>query len=333
MKKTRICKRIFAAMACISMAASLIFSHSIPALAEDTKTDAPHSTEDITEADEDVLDDAEQKGSNLDTTIVTLGADLTDEQRATVLSLLDLTEVDLEDCIVLEITNDDEHEYLDEYLAADVIGKRALSSIRLDKAEEGTGIEVTTNNINYCTEAMYVSALATAGLKDAEVKVAGPFSISGTAALVGTIKAYEVLTGEEISAEVIDTATDELVTTGKLSEELGDAAKATELIGFVKNEVVAGDVESEEDIRRIIEDAAKEMDITLSDESVDNIVGAMKKISKLDLDVDSLKKQAKGLYDKLKQLDINFDSEKAQGFLSKITEFFQKIFKAIKGWF
>lgn len=330
MKKNRHLQKAFSAITCISMACSLLFCHPTAVFAETTDTG-----EETTATDklEDEMDDSTQAEASLDTTIVTLGADLDKDQRKTVLDLLDLTEEDLEDCIVLEITNEDEHTYLDEYLSADVIGKRALSSIRLDKAEEDSGIQVTTENINYCTEAMYVNALATAGLKDARVRVAGPFSISGTAALVGTIKAYEVLTGKDISQDVIDTATNELVTTGKLSEELGDASAATEFIGFVKNEVIANNIESEEDIRQVVKEAAKEMNLTLSEEAIESIVGSMKKISKLDLDIDSLKKQAKGLYDKLTQLDIDFNSEKAQGFFDKIAAFFRKIFETVKGWF
>ena len=62
----------------------------------------------------------------------------------------------------------------------------------------------------------------TAGIEDADITVAGPFSISGTAALVGAIKAYETMTGEEIDDENLDAANDELVLTGKLVEDIGD---------------------------------------------------------------------------------------------------------------
>ena len=260
-------------------------------------------------------------------TIVTLGADLDGENRSTVLRLLNLSEDELSDCKVLTITNQDEHDYLGEYLSADVIGKRALSSIRLDKAAEGHGIQVSTANINYCTESMYVNALATAGIEDADVMVAGPFNISGTAALVGTMKAYEELTGEPISEEVKDAATEELVTTGKISESIDDAEAASELIGYIKNEVIAKGASSDADIEEIVEQAADEMNITLSKEDVNSIVSSMKKISKLDLDLDSIKEQAKGLYDKLDSLNISADE--VQGVLDKFLDFFKKIYDKI----
>lgn len=349
MKKNTFFKPLLAGTLCISLTLSGVcqtvnaasYQELSDAVQPDNlslEDDTENTSDENTEAADNAggsMDDSTSDDSQvaLDQTIVTLGADLDDSQKATVLKLLGLTEDDLDDCIVLEITNEDEHHYLDDYLSSDVIGKRALSSIRLDKADEGNGITVTTNNINYCTESMYVNALATAGLEDANVIVAGPFNISGTAALVGTIKAYEELTGEDVSEEVIDAATDELVTTGELSTSLGDAELATQFIGFVKNEVIAKDVSKEEDIRDIVEDAAKEMDINLTDEEVDQVVSTMKKISKLDIDIDSLKKQAQGLYDKLKDLDINFDSEKAQGFFDKVANFFVSIYEKIKSLF
>ena len=262
-------------------------------------------------------------------TIVTLGSDLNTKEYNTVLSLLDLTDEDLEECTVLEITNQDEHNYLDDYLSSNVIGSRALSSIKLVKTEEGNGINVETENISYCTDSMYINALATAGIEDADVTVVGPFSISGTAALVGVMKAYEEISGETISEEVKDAATDELVTTGKIADTIDDSEKASELIGVIKNEVVAQGLDSETEIKAIVEQAAEEMDIPLSESDVDSIVSTMSKISKLDLDVDSLKDQAQGLYDKIQDMDIHIDKEKADGIFQKIRSFFQKVYDKI----
>ena len=71
----------------------------------------------------------------------------------------------------IKITNKEEHEYLGDYIASSVIGKRALSSVMVVKTEKGSGVHVTTDNISYCTSGMYTNALVTAGLEDAEVKV------------------------------------------------------------------------------------------------------------------------------------------------------------------
>ena len=96
--------------------------------------------------------------------IIALGADLSAEQRATVLSLMDVTEADLANYQVVTITNDMEHQYLDAYMDASVIGSKSLSSVKITPAESGHGVLVTTKNINYCTTGMYRNALLTAGV-------------------------------------------------------------------------------------------------------------------------------------------------------------------------
>ncbi len=143
---------------------------------------------------------------------------------------------DMSDYQVIKVTNKEEHEYLDGYLSSSVIGSRALSSVTVEQTGKGSGVNVTTENITYCTSGMYRNALVTAGIENAEVKVAGPFKISGTAALVGVMKAYEEMTGKEIPEESKDAATDELITTGELAESIG-SDDAEKIIADVKQKV------------------------------------------------------------------------------------------------
>ena len=234
---------------------------------------------------------------NTDVPYIALGADLNQQERATVLRLLGVTEEDLKNYTVTTVTNADEHQYLDSYLSSSIIGSRALSSVLVEGKKEGNGIHVTTSNITYCTPGMYENALATAGIENADIKVAGPFNISGTAALVGAIKAYENMTGEEVNEENADTATNELVVTGQVAENVGDQEKAEQLIGAVKGEVVEGSATTTEEIGDVVDQAAQEMEIKLSPEDRQAIIDLMEKISKLDLNIDSLKEQAKNLYD------------------------------------
>jgi len=258
---------------------------------------------------------------------VSFGADLNDSEKATVMELMGITEEDLEDFTVGEITNDEEHEYLGDYLDASVIGSRALSSVIVVIGEDGDGIKVETNNISYCTAGMYTNALITAGIENAEVIVAGPFEITGTAALVGAMKAYADLTGEELSPESMDTAVNELVITSQIAEDV-DAGKIEELIAYVKAEVVESGLDDEESIRKVIEEGAAQLGLTLTENEIDTIISLMKKISELDLDIDSMKKQAGELFDKLEEM--GFDKEEAKNFFQKIidaiTEFFNELF-------
>ncbi len=69
--------------------------------------------------------------ADLNKPYIALGADLNQQERATVLELLDVTEDELKDYTVATVTNGMEHEYLDAYLSASVIGSRALSSVKV----------------------------------------------------------------------------------------------------------------------------------------------------------------------------------------------------------
>lgn len=272
---------------------------------------------------------ADREDAVLDKPYLSLGADLTETEKAKVLELLGVDGKDLSGYTVTEITNADEHKYLDSYLSSSIIGSRALSSVLVVGKESGYGIKVTTKNISYCTVGMYQNALATAGIQDADITVAGPFEISGTAGLVGAIKSYENMTGETVKDSEIDAATNELVTTSELGNVLNDPDTAEQLVGFIKNEVVEKDL-SESEINDLITKAAEEFQVELSDEDRQKIADLMEQIKGLDLDVNALKEQVSGLYDKLKGLDIQLTDEQ-KGFLSdlfnRIVEFFTNLFR------
>ncbi len=261
---------------------------------------------------------------------LSLGADLKEAEKKTVLSLLGVDENQLDQYTLGQVTNQEEHEYLGDYVPANVIGTRALSSVLVTLEEGGHGIDVSTNNITYCTGGMYRNALATAGIQDATVKVAGPFNITGTAALVGAMKAYEAMTGETISEETKDAATNELVATGELAEKIGNAAKAEELIALIKDKVVSEDLSSLTEIKNAIENACKDLQISLSEEDKQLILDLMDKIKNLDIDIDQLKEQAKAVYDKLAEMGIDLKSE---SFWQSVKDFFDRIFDTIIGFF
>lgn len=261
---------------------------------------------------------------------IAFGADLTSKEKAEVLKQLGITEEELADYETTEVTNKEEHEYLDEYLASRVIGTRALSSVMIEEADAGSGIQVETHNISFCSKEMYTNALVTAGISDARVTVAGPFQISGTAALVGAMKAYGIMTGEEIGEEKSDAATNELVLTSELGDSIGKE-EAAQFVALLKDKVVSDKLSSEEEIRDAIEEAEKELNLNISDDMKKKMVGLMQKIGGLDLDLDKLKDQAQGVYDKLKDMGIDLDS--AEGLWEKICNFFIMIWNAIVNFF
>ncbi|MET3195520.1 uncharacterized protein YpuA (DUF1002 family) [Bacillus sp. OAE603] len=131
-------------------------------------------------------------------TIVTLGQNLTETQKKALLSEMGAPA----DARTVTVSNQEEHKYLDGTVPKAQIGTRALSSAMITIGEKNTGIIVQTNNISWVSNAMYTNALITAGLKDANIVITAPFEVSGTAALTGIMKAYELSSGEAIPEEV-----------------------------------------------------------------------------------------------------------------------------------
>lgn len=264
---------------------------------------------------------------------IAFGEDLTAKEKQAVLAGFGISESDVSNYKTVEITNQEEHDYLGDYIASSVIGKRALSSVMVVKTEEGSGIDVSTKNISYCTSGMYTNALVTAGITDAKVTVVGPFNISGTSALVGAMKAYATMTGEDISDSTMDAATAELVTTADLGDSMGDKEKAAELIAAVKQKVFSDDLTSATDIRDAVQTSARALDLDISDEDVENIVDMMEKVSQVDIDVDAITEQAKGIYDKLKDAGVDFSEVDTSGLIERVGDFFAGIFQAIADFF
>ncbi len=94
-----------------------------------------------------------------------------------------IDESKLSDYDVVYVNNSEEHRYLDSYIDSSKIGTKSLSSIVIVERKDGSGINISTNNISYCTVGMYKNALATAGIQNADIIVAAPFPISGTAGI------------------------------------------------------------------------------------------------------------------------------------------------------
>ena len=240
-----------------------------------------------------------------------LGADLTDEQKATVLGKFGLSEEDVSGMTVSYVTNELEHKYLDGAVPASEIGTKSISCVLVRPADPGTGIRVTTENIGFCTISMYKNALLTSGVEDAEVHVAAPFQVSGTAALVGAWMAYEQMTGESLKEEGKNVAVDEMVTMDALVNGAGENAAvdsttgesiskevAEEIFSYIKAKVVSEGLDDPEKIAALIEEAQTKYNVTLTDSQKEKIADLMPEIAGLDIDAGKLLQQAGDLYDK-----------------------------------
>ena len=210
-----------------------------------------------------------------------------------------------------------------------VIGTHALSSVLIRPADEGEGLNVTTYNISYCTIDMYTNALLTAGLQDANVYVAAPSNISGTSALIGAVKGYAEMNGSKVDEQALETAVNELVVTGDLGTSLGDSETASDMVAYIKQQILENNVSSDADIEKIIRDAMEKFDIKLSDDQIQQLIDLMHKISKLDIDVDALAKQAGEIYNKLKDMGLDLSKVDTKQVGNFITRFFDRIMSLV----
>ncbi|MFD1358202.1 DUF1002 domain-containing protein [Fictibacillus halophilus] len=257
--------------------------------------------------------------------IVTLGQNLTDEQKN---SLLEEMEVSA-DVQTVTVTNEEEHKYLGDYISKAQIGSKAISSSKITVGEKDQGLSVKTNNINWVTEEMYMNALTTAGVTDAEIYVTAPFEVSGTAALTGILKAYETTAQIEIPEAQKQVANEEMVKTAELGERIG-AKEATELMTRVKEEIAKNPVQSEDDLRALIEKVAKDMGIELTQEELNGLIALFNKMKDLNIDWDQVQNDLKNISENLGDF---LNKEETQSFFQKIIDFLIAIIDAIKSLF
>ncbi|WP_241663220.1 DUF1002 domain-containing protein [Peribacillus simplex] len=257
--------------------------------------------------------------------IVTLGENLTNEQKNMILSEMKAPN----DVEVLTVTNAEEHEYLGDYIASRLIGTKAISSSAITLEEKGTGLKLESKNINWVSDEMYINALATAGVKDATVYVTAPIPVSGTAALTGVIKAYEISADKKIPEDVKQAANEEMVKTAKLGDEIG-TEEASALVTKIKEEMAANPPANTEEVREVVESSAKDLGITLNDAQVQSLIDLFNKLKELDIDWNAVGDQLTAAKDKLSNF---LESEEGQTFLDKLKEVFSSLIDAIKSLF
>ena len=255
-----------------------------------------------------------------------LGADLSEEQRNTVLSLMGIDAAGLNNYDVVYVNNSEEHQYLDSYVESSKIGSKSWSSVVIVKRDKGNGLNISTKNITYCTVGMYKNALTTAGITDADIIVAGPKPISGTAALVGIFKAYEEMSGEKVQDNVVDAALNELVVTGQLEDAIDGLSneEVEEFIAYIKSVIAEKGLTDESSINQAIDDACEKYGVTLDDAERQKIVDLLLKITSLGIDLNGLVDYASSLYNSFKN-----GGSTSSGIFSTIGNAIGGIFSAI----
>lgn len=227
---------------------------------------------------------------------ITMGADLSDAQRASIYEFFGVERGTIKE---LTVTNSEERSYLEGLIPDERLGRVALSCVYITVLDAGSGIKVETNNINWCTEQMYINAMITAGIADASVKVSAPYPLSGTAALTGIYKAYEDITGEKLDENAKAAAAEELITTGELAEFIG-SEEATRLINELKK--ILNNIKSmtDDEVRAEIRRIAAQCNVSVTDSQVEQLLTLCRTLQ--NLDVENLQSRLLGWLDTVDKL-------------------------------
>lgn len=216
--------------------------------------------------------------------VVTLGADLTEDQKQAILRYFGVAGQNL---LTLTITNQDERDHLGSYVPLEQIGTRTYSCALVNPTNSG-GIQVKTANLSWVTSNMIASTLSTSGVVNCEVLAAAPFEVSGTGALTGILMAYESAVGATLDSSKKEVATQELITTTQIANTVGQA-QATEIVNESKMQVIQGNVVNQNEIEVIVNEVAAEENISLSDEDRELLTQLLQEIAEQDYNYEEMK--------------------------------------------
>lgn len=216
--------------------------------------------------------------------VVTLGADLTDAQKQTMMKYFNVSSDQVQ---IMTITNQDEHNHLDNIAPQSQIGTRTLSCAYVKPTQSG-GIKVRTANLNWVTGNMIATTLSTSGVKNCEVVAACPMEVSGTGALTGIQMAYEQASGKKLDETKTKLANEEMVVTGNLADQVGKN-EATTVVNQSKMDVIQNNVQNADEIQNIVINVAEQNNVSVSQEEIDKIVSLLEKIAEQGYNYDDVK--------------------------------------------
>lgn len=233
--------------------------------------------------------------------VVTLGADLTEAQKNTMMKYF---KADASQVQIITVNNQDEHNYLGKYISNEQIGTRTLSCAYVKPTQSG-GIKVRTANLNYVTCNMLANALSTAGVSNCEAVAACPYEVSGTGALTGVMMAYETASGKQLDSTKKDLATKEVVVTGDVAQQVGND-NATNIINQAKLQIIGDNIQNADEIYNIVNNIAIQNNVTLSADELNTITALLQEIVQQNYDIQEMKQTLESIQ---KNLDKATDND------------------------
>lgn len=255
--------------------------------------------------------------------VVTLGTNLSAEQKQIVLDYFGVKENEV---VILEVNNQEERKYLEGVATEAQLGTRTYSCAYVQPTSKGNGLNVKTVNLTYVTSSMIASTLTTCGITDANVIAMTPLSggVSGTGALTGIMKAFEDATGEPLDETKKEIASEELVITGDLGEDIGQD-KATGVINDIKTEIIKNNTQDTIQIADTINNVTNNYNVTLTPEQQEQLESLMTKVAEQDYDYKEMKDALNSVKDVVNEKLNEIGEKVPTGLIDSIKEWFTGI--------
>lgn len=257
--------------------------------------------------------------------ILTLGADLSLEQKQLIIDYLGVNESEVETILVY---NSDEHALLDNIATQGQIGKKTYSCSYIEPTSSG-GIHVKTVNLNWVTCDMIRNALVTSGIGNCNIICIAPIEVSGTGALTGIFKAYESISGVEITEEKKELASEELIATCNLAGTIGQDDASTMMNELKEQIILSSEAVGVEEIKNLVNEAIQIKEISLTEDQKWEIIDFLLKLSKQDYDIDKIREAYTDV--KTAAANVRNASKQAMNWLERFWNWLKELWQKITG--
>ena len=146
------------------------------------------------------------------------------------------------------------------------------------------------------------------------------------------MKAFEDATGKPLEEDKKELASEELITTGDLGDDIGQD-KAKGIVNDVKTEIIKNNTKDTVQIAETINNVVNNYNVTLTDEQMTKLESLMEKISKQDYNYNEMKNALESVSDVVNENLSAIGENVNTGFFDGIKNFFAGIGDWFKGLF
>ncbi len=241
--------------------------------------------------------------------VLMLGADLSDAERQKVLELFGLSNTN--DIETIELYHEDEVNILSGIIDEAQLGAKAVSSVYITPLPSGSGISVGTVNIDYVTNETIYNILITAGARDVEVKIVAPYKVSGTAAMVGVLRAYAAMSDTELGDEIVGLAMKQSALLDTLGKKYG-AEEIEKIFSGIREKALDSSNTNVNSLKEIIRTLGLIHNVEFTEDELNKLADLVATLTQLSIDrANANNSEAKYIVEKDFKSEVDYLSDVA----------------------